>query len=146
MHTETVTVLLVEDNEVDIEAVRRAFRLHRIANPVRVASDGVEALEILRGEGDHPRLERPYVILLDLNMPRMNGIEFLTEVRADPALQDAVVFMLTTSKRDEDRLASYQLNVAGYIIKSHVGEDFVRLVMMLDHYWRVVELPVGEGR
>jgi CheY-like chemotaxis protein len=136
----TVNVLLVEDNEVDQEGVRRAFERHRIANPVRVASDGVEALRILRGDGVD-RLARPYLILLDINLPRMNGLELLRALRADPELRDSIVFVLTTSQRDEDRLASYDLNVAGYMVKSDVGAGFLGMVQMLDHYWRVVEFP-----
>lgn len=141
----TVQVLLVEDNDVDREAVRRAFRQHRIANPIHAARDGLEALEVLRGDVERRALRRPYVVLLDLNMPRMDGIELLRELRADPALRDSVVFVLTTSKADEDRTAAYDLNVAGYICKSDVGTGFIRLVELLDHYWRVVVLPNGES-
>ncbi|MGE0785704.1 MAG: response regulator [Sandaracinaceae bacterium] len=136
----TVQVVLVEDNEVDREGVRRAFRHHRIANPILTARDGVEALALLRGGGE-AAVRRPYVVLLDLNMPRMDGFELLRAIRSDPALHDSVVFVLTTSKADEDMMAAYDLNVAGYICKSDVGAGFVRLVELLDHYWRVVELP-----
>ena len=141
MAPETVSILLVEDNDIDIEAVHRAFRKNRIANPVTVALDGIEALEHLRGEAGCARLPRPYLILLDLNLPRMNGIEFLTELRADDDIKDSVVFVLTTSNQDEDKLATYNLNVAGYIVKSDIGRDFLRLVELLDTYWRIVELP-----
>jgi CheY-like chemotaxis protein len=136
----TVTVLLVDDNEVDREAVRRAFNRMKIANPIVEAADGLIALEKLRG-GGAPPLARPYLILLDINMPRMGGIEFLERLRADQELQDSVVFILTTSKKDEDRMASYDFNVAGYIIKSEVGQGFLSLVEMLQNYWRIVELP-----
>jgi CheY-like chemotaxis protein len=136
-----VTVLLVEDNPIDREAVQRAFVKHRIANPIVEAADGVEALAILRGEVPDKPLERPYIVLVDLNMPRMNGIELISALRADKALSDSVIFVLTTSRSDEDRVASYSLNVAGYIVKSDVGSGFIRLVELLDHYWRVVELP-----
>src|SRR5689334_20680533 len=112
---QTVTVLLVEDNDVDREAVRRAFAQHRIANPIRDAADGVAALEILMGTANEPALARPYLILLDINMPRMNGVEFLQHLRADPKLHDSIVFVLTTSKSEEDKVAAYDLNVAGYI-------------------------------
>lgn len=138
--SKTVHVLLVEDNEVDVEAVCRAFVKHKIANPIRVASNGVEALRILRGEGCAP-LPRPYLILLDINLPRMNGLELLREIRADQRLCEAVVFVLTTSQSDEDKTASYGFNVAGYIVKSDVGAGFIRLVELLDRYWRIVELP-----
>jgi CheY-like chemotaxis protein len=134
---DTVQVLLIEDNEVDIEAVRRAFAKHRIANPIVVARDGRAGLDALRSG----RVRRPYVILLDLNLPRLNGLEFLEELRTDPRLGDSVVFVLTTSNRDDDKVAAYQSHVAGYMVKSEVGEGFLRLVDMLGAYWRIVQLP-----
>lgn len=140
----TVNVLLVEDNEVDREAVRRAFARHRIANPIHDAVDGVEALDLLRGTNGKERLPRPFLILLDINMPRMSGIELLRELRADPDLHDSIVFVLTTSKSDEDKLAAYGANVAGYIIKSDVGAGFVGLINLLDHYWKIVEFPPSD--
>jgi CheY-like chemotaxis protein len=136
-----VTVLLVDDDDVDVQAVRRAFRKAKIANPIQVASDGLEALAMLRGENGHPPIMRPYIVILDLNMPRMDGLEFLTELRKDPNHHAAVVFVLTTSKADEDRAASYDKNVAGYIVKSDVGEGFLNMINLLDCYWRVVLLP-----
>jgi CheY-like chemotaxis protein len=80
-------------------------------------------------------------MLVDLSMPRMNGIELLTALRADPTLHKTVVFVLTTSYRDEDLDAAYGLNVAGYIVKEKAGEDFLRLFNLVDSYWRIVELP-----
>ena len=106
-----------------------------------VARDGVEALEILRGENGHAKLPRPHLILLDLNMPRMNGIEFLEAVRADEDLRSAVVFMITTSKADEDRMRAYGHNVAGYIVKRDPANTFMEAVALLEHYWKVVEFP-----
>ena len=142
----TVKILLVDDNMVDQEAVRRAFVRHRIANPLLVAHDGVEALRVLRGvDEQNTGLHRPYIVLLDLNMPRMGGIEFLDHVRDDPKLRDIVVFVLTTSKSDEDKLASYDHNIAGYIVKDDVGPGFQRLVDLLQYYWRIVELPPERG-
>jgi CheY-like chemotaxis protein len=138
---EVVSVLLVDDDDVDVMAVKRAFRKAKIANPLFVARDGVEALAMLRGEDGHDPVPRPYIIILDLNMPRMDGLEFLTEIRADPEHRGAVVFVLTTSKADEDRAASYDKNVAGYIVKSDVGEGFLNVTSLLDSYWRVVLLP-----
>jgi CheY-like chemotaxis protein len=137
----TVNILLVEDNTVDQEAIRRAFVSHRIANPIHVAADGIEALALLRGTDGKQKLPRPYLVLLDLNLPRLNGVELLRRIRADEELHDSIVFVLTTSKRDEDRMASYNLNVAGYVVKSDVGHGFIRLVELLDHYWRIVEFP-----
>lgn len=140
MH-EHVNVLLVEDNDVDIEGIQRAFARHQIRNPVVVAKDGLQALDRLRGEGGNPPLERPYMILLDLNLPRMDGIEFLEELRQDPSLRDSVVFVLTTSRSIEDKIASYDFNVAGYMVKGEVGESFAGMVDLLDRYWKVNEFP-----
>lgn len=124
MTSRTVTVLLVEDNAVDREAIQRAFDRMRIANPIVCAGDGAQALEILRGTDAVPPMEKPLLILLDINMPRMNGLEFLKQMRADPQLHDNIVFVLTTSKSDEDRMAAYAEHVAGYIVKSDVGAGF----------------------
>lgn len=137
----TVNVLLVEDDEVDRKVVRRAFAKHKIGNPITEAHDGIEALEAIRGQNGHAPLARPYLVLLDLNMPRMNGIEFLQELRGDDRLCDSVVFVLTTSREEQDRVQAYRLNVAGYMVKTDAGTDFINAVEMLDHYWRVVEFP-----
>ena len=139
-----MTLLLVEDDAIDAEAIQRAFRQHRIANPFVVVRDGVEALAALRGESE-VEVPHPYVVLLDVNMPRMNGIEFLDAVRADPALSRTIVFVLTTSDREEDKVAAYEHNVAGYILKSRAGEDFLEVVKLLRVYWRLVEFPPSLG-
>ncbi|MBD3648433.1 MAG: response regulator [Pseudomonadales bacterium] len=136
-----ISVLLVDDDDIDRKTVRRAFRQLKIANPVHEARDGMEALAILRGTDGHARLETPYLILLDLAMPRMDGLEFLAELRNDEILNTALVFVLTTSKADEDRTAAYRKNVAGYIVKSDFGNEFMRVVEMIDHYWRVITFP-----
>lgn len=139
----TVQILLVEDDEIDAEAVQRAFRKQRIANPIRVVHNGREALDRLRGiDGSEP-FARPYLIILDLNMPQMNGIEFLHELREDRQLHDSIVFVLTTSDADRDKVQAYEKHIAGYLVKSKVGEDFVNLVNMIDHFWRYVEFPPG---
>lgn len=138
--TKPVTILLVDDDDVDAMGVQRALQKLKIVNPLVRARDGLEALELLRTAD---AVQRPYLILLDLNMPRMNGIEMLNELRQDPALCSSVVFVLTTSQDDQDKFAAYNKNVAGYIVKKHVGDGFMRVMEMLDHYWRVVELPVA---
>jgi CheY-like chemotaxis protein len=138
---QTVNVLLVDDDDVDVAAVRRAFRKSKILNPVFVARDGLEALDMLRATNGAQRVDPPYVIILDLNMPRMDGLEFLAELRRDPDHHRAVVFVLTTSHQDQDRAASYDKNVAGYILKSEVGEGFLNVIKLLHSYWRVVLLP-----
>lgn len=141
MSDNDVRVLLVEDDDVDVMAIQRAFKKKRVANELFVARDGLEALELLRGKSDTEKIDRPNIILLDINMPRMNGLEFLDEIRNDSELCDSIVFVLTTSNSDEDRCQAYSRNIAGYILKSNVGDGFVDAIAMLDLYWKLVELP-----
>jgi CheY-like chemotaxis protein len=136
-----VNILLVEDDEVDVMAVKRSFRELKIANTLFEARDGIEALELLRGSQGTPPIPSPFIILLDLNMPRMNGIEFLEEIRKDPHLHSSVVFVMTTSSDENDRIRAYNYNVAGYVLKHSPGRTFMDAVSMLEHYWRIVELP-----
>lgn len=136
-----VTFLIVEDDEVDLMAIQRAFKQKRIGNDCVIARDGIEALALLRGENSRPAISRPYIVLLDLNMPRMNGFEFLKAIRGDERLRTSVVFVLTTSNSDEDRARAYLSNIAGFIVKADAGNAFLAAIEMLDHYWRVVELP-----
>ena len=141
MSGHNIHILLVEDDEIDAEAIMRGFYAQKIANPFTLVSDGIEALNALRGANGVARLPRPYMILLDINMLRMNGLEFLETVRADPELAQSVVFVLTTSNRDEDMMAAYNHQIAGYLLKSRAGKDFVDLITLLDSYWRIVEFP-----
>jgi len=141
MSNDSVNLLLVEDDAVDAERIDRALKGAKIANPIYHAWDGVEALEMLRGTHNQKNVPRPYLILLDLKLPRMNGHKFLEEIRCDPELHDSVVFILTTSDAERDKVAAYEQNVAGYMVKSRAGDDFLRLVALLDNYWRIVELP-----
>lgn len=136
-----IHILLVEDDDIDAEAVMRGFQSQRIANPFTWVRDGVEALAVLQGKEGYPIVPWPMMILLDINMPRMNGIEFLQTIRKDPELRRSVVFVLTTSARDEDMMAAYDEQIAGYLLKSRAGRDFVELIAMLDAYWRIVEFP-----
>ncbi|SMD36019.1 Response regulator receiver domain-containing protein [Reichenbachiella faecimaris] len=134
-------ILLLEDDDADVKAVQRTFKKAKIANPIIRAVDGVEGLEILRGTNGREKLNMPYLVLVDLNMPRMGGIDFIRELRADEELKKTIVFILTTSKSQEDKAKAYDLNVAGYIVKEVAGQDFLRLVELVDAYWRIVELP-----
>jgi CheY-like chemotaxis protein len=143
MNSTVVNILLVEDDKLDIEATKRAFKKAKIANPVFVAKNGEEALDCLRGENGQPQIQAPYIILLDLNMPRMNGLEFLQHLRDDPRLSGSVVFVLTTSDAHQDQWAAYDKQIAGYVVKKNVGDDFMKLISMLQYYWNVVELPNG---
>lgn len=137
----TVNILLVEDDEIDVKILTRAFNELKIANPVYRARDGLEALDMLRGTGGHTAVPQPLIIILDLNMPRMGGLEFLEVVRQDPEFMRSVVFVMTTSAAEEDRIRAYNHNIAGYILKQNPGHTFIEAVSMLEHYWRVVELP-----
>ncbi len=134
-------LLVVDDDEVDRQLIQRSLVGAGIAGPVLMAEDGREALDILRGHGARKPLERPFLILLDLNMPRMSGIEFLEELRVDESLRGSPVFVLSTSRADQDIAAAYEHMVAGYIVKEAAGRDHQRLAALLDAYRRVVELP-----
>ena len=137
-----LNILLVEDDEVDIMTVKRAFKKGNITNPLYLAGNGIEALALLRGNPGEPSLipaERR-LILLDLNMPKMNGIEFLQELRSDPTIRHIPVVVLTTSNEERDRVQAYDLNVAGYILKPVTFNTFVDLMMTLDKYWSHCEM------
>ncbi len=132
-----VNILVVEDDEIDVKALLRAFKKLKIANPVTVAKDGIEGWEAIQS------LARPYLLILDINMPRMNGIEFLEKIRASDKFHDSIVFILTTSTDDQDKFEAYNLNVAGYMLKSDMGTSFIRAIEMVERYWKVVEFPVA---
>jgi CheY-like chemotaxis protein len=139
MTASMVTILLVDDDKVDAMAVKRSFRELKIGNPVIEAHTGIEALQHLRGENGYKKVSEPLLILLDLNMPRMGGIEFLEELRRDPVLHSTLVFVMTTSAAEEDRRLAYQKNVAGYVLKNRLEQSFLEAIGMLEHYWRVIE-------
>jgi CheY-like chemotaxis protein len=138
VHDHALNILLVDDDEVDVMTVRRAFAKNNIANKLFVATDGIAALELLRSESI-PAERR--LVLLDLNMPRMNGIELLREIRRDPALQTLTVIVLTTSNEDRDRVEAYQLNVAGYMLKPVTFHAFAEVMATLNKYWTLMEMP-----
>ena len=140
-----VNILIVDDDQVDVRAIKRGLEKQKVANPVFTARDGVEALEMLRGQGGKEKLARPYLIMLDLNMPRMNGIEFLKELRDDPALTDSIVFVLTTSASEEDQASAYKEHIAGYLLKSEAGENFLKVVKMIEAFVVVVRFPAEHG-
>jgi CheY-like chemotaxis protein len=136
--SKVVTILLVEDDEIDVKALRWAFDKLKIANPLVIARDGVEAWETLQ------ELPRPYLIITDINMPRMNGIELLRKIRQSEHCRDSIVFMLTTSNDEQDKIDAYDLNVAGYMLKSDMGTSFTRAIGLIENYWKVVEFPGPE--
>lgn len=131
-----LNVLLVEDDEVDVMNVKRAFKKANITYPLHVAHNGLEALEALKQANV---INNPKVILLDINMPKMNGIEFLTELRKDPIMKNIPVFILTTSNEDADKFDAYNLNVAGYILKPLAFGDFMKKIEALAAFWKISE-------
>lgn len=141
MPRQTVHVLLVEDDEIDAEEMVRAFQRLQITNPLTIVANGDEALNTLRGTSGFPRLPRPYVLIIDLNMPRMNGLELLQCLRADEQLQQSVVFVLTTSNRDADKGAAYALHVAGYFVKDRDAGIADEVLTMLAAYCQLVAFP-----
>ena len=140
MSDKMVNILLVEDDEIDVMNVKRAFKKNNVMNPLEVAANGLEALEMLRGVGKPVSRERR-LVLLDLNMPKMGGIEFLRELRADPELRPTPVVVLTTSNEERDRVEAYNLNVAGYILKPVTLTSFMETMATLNKYWMLSEFP-----
>ncbi len=136
---ENKTILLVEDDEIDVMTVKRALADIKVLNLLDIAEDGELALEYLR----NPENKLPGLILLDLNMPRMGGIEFLRVVKHDETLKKIPVVVLTTSSEDRDRIDAYDLCVAGYIVKPVNYLKFVEAVRVIDIYWTLCELPPG---
>ncbi|MEM0981115.1 MAG: response regulator [Cyanobacteria bacterium P01_H01_bin.58] len=143
MEERAINILLVEDDEVDVMNVQRAFRRNKITNPLYVARNGLEALAMLRGEDDTlPQIPSDRrMVLLDISMPKMNGIEFLHELRKDPKLAHTPVIVLTTSDEDKDRMDAYKLNVAGYILKPVKFSNFAEVMAALNKYWTLCEMP-----
>lgn len=138
MSYKLVGILLVEDDEVDVMNVKRAFKKNNITNPLYVAGNGEEALAMLKSN-ELPAL--PKIVLLDLNMPKMGGIEFLSALRQDEKLKSLTVFVMTTSNEDKDKVEAYKLNVAGYILKPLSMESFINAVSVLNNYWQLIEFP-----
>jgi CheY-like chemotaxis protein len=138
LEEKVTNVLLVDDDDLDVESVRRAFKRGNIRNPLWIASDGEQALAMLRG-AQFPRERR--LMLLDLNMPKMGGIEVLRAIRRDPELCSLSVVVLTTSNEEKDRIDAYGLNVAGYLLKPITFQSFVELMATINRYWMLVELP-----
>lgn len=130
-------IMLVEDDQVDQMTIKRALKEIKVTNPLYIAGNGEEALEILRDR----KKENPGLILLDLNMPRMNGIEFLRVIKQDDEFRRIPVVVLTTSREDEDRVESFNLGVSGYMIKPVEYIKFVDVVRTIDLYWTLSELP-----
>lgn len=133
-------ILAVEDDEVDRMNIERAFKRGNLLNPLSFARDGIEALEYLNGG----EVREPLLILLDLNMPRMNGLEFLAALRKDRRWSPTPVVVFTTSKEESDRVAAYDKGTNGYIVKPMEFIDFVKTMILLGQYWMVCQFPRGD--
>ncbi len=142
-------VLMAEDDEHDIVATKRAWKKHRIANPLIIVNDGEECLDYLHQRGtysDPDTAPQPGILLLDINMPKMDGLTVLSHIREDKELRLLPVIMLTTSQAEEDRLESYHLGVNAYVVKPVGFQNFSEAVRTINLFWQLVELPrSGQG-
>ena len=135
-------ILMVEDNPADVRLTQEAFRNGRIHNSLNVAKDGVEAIDYLHRRGRFHDAPRPDLILLDLNLPRMNGREVLAEIKADPSLMRIPVVVLTTSRAENDVLKTYNLHANCYVVKPADLDEFVDVVKSIEHFWlKAATLP-----
>ncbi|MGB0910691.1 MAG: response regulator [Nitrospirales bacterium] len=139
-----LSVLLVEDDQLDVKAVKRAFTETKVMNPLVCRANGQEALDYLRNKEpttDAKPAPAVGLILLDLDMPIMGGIEFIREYRADKTICHAPVVVLTTSRQEEEKLETYRLGIAGYIVKPVEFTKFTEAIKRVDLYWSLCELP-----
>jgi len=138
----TVNFMVIDDDEVCIMSIERSLKELKIANPLYVAKDGIEGLEVLRGTLDDSETLPPFIITLDLNMPRMGGLEFLEEVRNDPVFRKLIIFVLTSSDAPSDIASAYEKNIAGYIVKENTTASLHKALNLLNGYANLVVLPV----
>jgi CheY-like chemotaxis protein len=142
MNADLISVLLVEDDPGDVMLIREAFADNKVGNVLSVVNDGVEAMKFVRGEGDYATLERPDLILLDLNLPRKSGAEVLAEIKGDASLSTIPVVVLTTSQAEEDVLRSYEMHANAYVTKPVDFERFGEIVRQIDEFFvGIVKLP-----
>lgn len=138
---EPVRFMIVDDDEISVMALQRAMKSLKLANPVDIARDGVEALEMLNQAIGPTGALPPYILTLDLNMPKMGGLEFLEEIRNNEAFKKLVVFVLTTSDAPSDIASAYEKNIAGYVVKEDPTNTFRDALEMLSDYSKLVVLP-----
>jgi CheY-like chemotaxis protein len=144
MGKEPFVVLMAEDDEHDIVATKRAWKKHHVANPLYIVNDGEACLDYLYGKGKYGEpgaAPRPGIVLLDIKMPKLDGLSVLKQIRGDKALRRLPVIILTTSKAEEDRFRSYDLGANAYIVKPVGFENFSEAVRMINLFWQLVELP-----
>ena len=137
-----MNILLVEDNDLDVEILKRSLKKLGMPNVLVRARDGMEALELLKEDLADPQLPRPFVILLDINMPRMNGHEFLAELRADEALKTSQVYVFTTSDSKKDVARAYENHANGYIVKPNSSSELTDVLKALQEFWAICEKPI----
>lgn len=142
---EAVDILLVEDNPGDVRLTQEAFESGNIRNDLHVVMDGQEALDFLHRQGDHEDAPRPELVLLDLNLPKVDGIEVLEDIKTDPSLKTIPVIVLTGSEAEEDIAKSYQRHTNAYLTKPIEPEAFIEVVGAFEQFWfTVVNLPPRE--
>jgi two-component system response regulator len=145
MNKDPFVILMAEDDEHDIVATKRAWKKHHIANPLYIVNDGEECLDFLhrRGEYSEPgTAPRPGIVMLDIKMPKMDGLAVLKQIREDDELRHLPVIILTTSKAEEDRISGYDLGVNAYIVKPVGFDSFSEAVKTISLFWQLVELPI----
>lgn len=147
MNADLISVLLVEDDPGDVLLIREAFADHKVGNVLSTVSDGVEAMKFVRGEGEYAELERPDLVLLDLNLPRKSGAEVLAEIKGDPQLCTIPVIVLTTSEAEEDVLRSYKMHANAYVTKPVDFDRFKEIVQQIDDFFiGIVKLPPRQSQ
>jgi CheY-like chemotaxis protein len=141
MRRQPLNIVLIEDDDLEAETVSRSLEKVQIPYQIAVFNNAADALHELHEQKKYLERALPFLVLLDLKMPRMNGLEFLDHVRQDPILRAAIVFVLSISDEDEDKAAAYDRQVAGYFVKSRLGPGYAQLADLLHAYWQVVEVP-----
>jgi CheY-like chemotaxis protein len=145
MNKDPFVILMAEDDEHDIVATKRAWKKHHIANPLYIVNDGEECLDFLRQRGEYSEpgtAPRPGILMLDIKMPKMDGLAVLKQIREDDELRHLPVIILTTSKAEEDRIRGYDLGVNAYIVKPVGFDSFSEAVKTISLFWQLVELPL----
>jgi CheY-like chemotaxis protein len=141
--TDAMNILLVEDDDVDAQILKRGLKkIGHVGSFVR-ATDGAEALELLDKDTRDPCLPKPHVVLLDINMPRMNGHEFLEKIRTTPQLKQTCVFVFSTSNNRTDVERAYENNANGFIVKPQSAADMQAILTMIRNFWEICSLPIG---
>lgn len=136
-----VQFMIVDDDEISVMAIKRSMKTLNIVNPIVVCKDGIDALDVLRNSIDEYNNLPPFIISLDLSMPRMGGLEFLEQIRGDEVFKKLIIFVLTSSDAPDDVASAYEKNIAGYIVKENPTETFRDALAMLKDYAQLVVLP-----